>query len=149
MLGEAALETRGIEWRTLPQPISLASYPSLNLEPRERYALVYGIEAPLMRRAASSNTTAGVRASKPAQYELAVESGDPLSALIQNFDWADEVLHVQLGRRVLALAYSSQQERDAAAAEAVAGWEAVLREDIALERSDWWDAFYSEVAAQA
>jgi hypothetical protein len=147
MLGEAALESRGIDWRSLPQPISLAAYPGTALEPKQRYALIYGIEAPLMRREADSDTTAGIPASKPAQYELAVESGDPLAALVQNFDWADEVLHVQLARRVLARAYASTVERDRAADEAVAGWEAVLQEDIALERSDWWDAFYARVKA--
>lgn len=145
MLGESALESRGVEWRSLPSEISLASYPASELEPRQRFALIYGLEAPLMHREASTNTTAGVRASKPAQYELAVESGDKLAALIQNYDWADEVLHVQIGRRILAKAYESGEQRDEAVAAAVAGWEAVLAEDIALERSDWWDEFYATI----
>ena len=148
MLGESALESRGVQWRSLPNSVSLASFPNTQLEPRQRYALVYGLEAPLMRREASSNTTAGVRASKPAQYELAVESGDALAALVQNFDWADEVLHVQIGRRLLAKAYASTEERDAAASDAVSRWQAILEADLALDRADWWDAFYSAVSAR-
>ena len=145
MLGETAFVDRGADWHTVPFPISLASFPNTELEPRERYALVWGIEHPLMRRASSSQTTAGVIASKPGQYDLAAASGDPLSALIQDFDWADEVLHVQIGRRVLEQAFSTHEERDAAASDANDRWQAVLQQDIALERSRWWDEFYATV----
>ncbi len=145
MLGETAFVDRGADWHTVPFPISLASFPNTELEPRERYALVWGIEHPLMRRASASQTTAGVIASKPGQYDLAAASGDPLSALIQDFDWADEVLHVQIGRRVLEQAFATHEERDAAASDANDRWQALLREDMALERSAWWDEFYATV----
>ena len=35
------------------------------------------------------------------EYETAVEAGDPLSAHFHDYDWADEVLHAQIGRRWL------------------------------------------------
>ena len=35
------------------------------------------------------------------EYETAVAAGDALSAHFHDYDWADEVLHAQIGRRVL------------------------------------------------
>ena len=32
------------------------------------------------------------------EWEVGKESGNPLSALFQDFDWADEVLHARVGR---------------------------------------------------
>src|SRR5699024_9224473 len=38
---------------------------------------------------------------KRAEYETALAAGDALSAHFHDFDWADEVLHAQIGRRWL------------------------------------------------
>src|SRR5688500_11440179 len=35
------------------------------------------------------------------EYETAVAAGDDLSAHFHDYDWADEVLHAQIGRRAL------------------------------------------------
>lgn len=69
--------------------------------------------------------------------------GDALSMFFHDYDWADEVLHVHIGRRVLAQAFATTGERDQAAARAQAGYERIVAEDRALERSDWSDEFYS------
>jgi hypothetical protein len=52
---------------------------------------------------------------------------------------------VQIGRRVLDHAFATHEERDAVASKANDRWQAVLEEDIALERSRWWDEFYATV----
>jgi hypothetical protein len=57
----------------------------------ERHILLYAIEQSLMPRARG----------KPYEHRVAVESGDALSALFHDFDWADEVLHVEIARRCL------------------------------------------------
>lgn len=38
---------------------------------------------------------------KKLEYEISMNAHDPLAAHIQDYDWADEVLHVHLGREWL------------------------------------------------
>ena len=58
----------------------------------ERRLLLYAIEQSLM----PADT------GKKFEFETAVAAGDPLSAHFHDYDWADEVLHAQIGRRWMA-----------------------------------------------
>lgn len=142
MLGEVAFETRGVDWHTVPHELAFASYPNTELEPRERYALLYRSEHAVMGKGRKGDLQ---HAGKPEQHALAAASGDPLSTLFLDFDWADEVLHVHLARRVLAGAYKTTHERDEAGAHAAAGLASVVEPDRTLQRSDWWVEFYASV----
>ena len=142
MLGEVAFETRGVDWHTVPHELSFASYPNTELEPRERYALLYRSEHAVMGKRGKGDPQ---HAGKPDQHALASASGDPLSTLFLDFDWADDVLHVHLARRVLARAFEGTQDRDEAGARAAAGYERIVDQDRALARSDWWEEFYAGV----
>jgi hypothetical protein len=82
---------------------------------------------------------------KRAQHDTAAASGDTLATLFQDFDWADEVLHVHIARRVLAQAFATTRERDDAAERAWAAYERIVEEDRKLDRSDWWGKFYADV----
>lgn len=73
------------------------------------------------------------------------QASAPLSTLFLDFDWADEVLHVHLARRVLAYAFGTTQERVEAGERAAAGYGRLAEQDRALERSDWWSEFYAGV----
>ena len=146
MLGEVAFETRDVDWHTVPHELVFASYPNLELEPRERYALLYRSEHAVMGKGRKGDLQ---QAGKPEQHALAGASGDPLSTLFLDFDWADEVLHVHLARSVLARAFETTAERDAAGSRAAAGLERIVEQDRALERSDWWPEFYAGVARNA
>nr|MBA3566936.1 hypothetical protein [Actinomycetota bacterium] len=135
MFGEAWFETHGIDWQTVPHDLSFASYPNTELEPNERYALLYAAEHTAMRRD-----------GKRAQHEAAAASGDALATLYQDFDWADEVLHVHLARRVLlAHVYETTKELDEAADRLWEAFDRIPEADRALPRSDWWDEFYAGV----
>jgi len=142
MLGEVAFETRGVDWHTVPHELAFASYPNAELEPRARYALLYRSEHAVMGKGRKGDRQ---HAGKPDQHAHARASGDPLSTLFLDFDWADEVLHVHLARRVLAQAYATTRERDAAGEQAAAEYGRVVEQDRALERSDWWGEFYASV----
>ncbi len=146
MLGEVAFETRNVDWHTVPHELAFASYPNIELEPRERYALLYRSEHAVMGKGCKGDPQ---HAGKPEQHALASASGDPLSTLFLDFDWADEVLHVRLARRVLARAFATTEERDEAGARAAAGLERIVEEDRALDRSDWWPEFYARVSRAA
>jgi hypothetical protein len=138
MFGEVYFEAHGVDWCAVPHELSFASYPNTRLEPRERYALLYGVEHGAMRKD-----------GKRAQHEAAQASGAPLPTLFQDFDWADEVLHVHIGRRVLNRAYDTPAKVDEAAARTRAEYDAIVAADRALPRSDWWERFYASVASGA
>ena len=57
------------------------------LKPIERHAVLYFIEQGLMPKT-----------GKRFEWEVGQASGNPLSALFQDYDWADEVLHARIGR---------------------------------------------------
>lgn len=91
MLGETLLEHHGVDWRRLPINVTFSYKLARYCSPVERHVLLYAIEQSLMPR------TTG----KPYEHRVATESGDALSALFHDFDWADEVLHVEIARRCL------------------------------------------------
>ena len=138
MFGEAWFETRGADWQSVPHDLSFASYPNTELEPPERYTLLYAAERMGMRRT-----------GKRAQYEAAAASGDALAMQYQDFDWADEVLHVHLARRVLLThVYGTTKELDETGEHIWEVFDRIPEVDRALPRSDWWDEFYAGIRAQ-
>ena len=91
MMGEIAFESRGIDWTRIPLNIGFALRLNLYATAQERQLLLYSIEQSLMP----------AETGKRYEYEVAMAAGDRLSAHFQDFDWADEVLHAQIGRRWL------------------------------------------------
>ena len=89
MMGSVAFEARGVDWSRIPLNVSFALRLNLHATPLERQTILYGIEQSLMP------ADTGKRAEK----ETAESSGDALSAHFHDYDWADEVLHAQIGRR--------------------------------------------------
>lgn len=91
LLGEAALAARGVDWTSLPVNLTFSYKLGKHCTPVERHILLYAIEQSLMP----------ARRGKRYEWEIAKKARDPLSATFQDFDWADEVLHVAIARRQL------------------------------------------------
>jgi hypothetical protein len=91
MMGTVALSHRGVDWTRLPLHVGFSIRLNRHAEPRDRQILLYAIEQSLM----AGDT------GKRFEFETALEAGDALSAHFHDFDWADEVLHAQIGRRWL------------------------------------------------
>ena len=91
LLGQAALEARGVDWTSLPINVTFSYKMAKFLQAPERHILLYAIEQSLM----------SARTGKRYEYDIAFQSGDALSATFHDFDWADEVLHAAIGRRHL------------------------------------------------
>lgn len=91
MLGQALMESRGVDWTTLPVNVTFSWKLAKFCAPVERHILLYAIEQALMPK----------DRGKPYEHRVAIESGDRLSALFHDYDWADEVLHVEIARRCL------------------------------------------------
>ena len=77
--------------------------------------------------------------------EGSVDSANPLAAMIQDYDWADEILHARIGRNWIVSEFGSQAEALAYGDEA---WTRILvdwnkwKEDGLTEHRNWWPEIY-------
>ena len=146
MLGQALMESRGIDWTSLPVNVTFSWKLARYCSPLERHILLYAIEQSLMPR----------DRGKPYEHRVATESRDALSMLFHDYDWADEVLHVDIARRCLkpelpgGLAEAREQ--------ADALWEriadALARDPLPVNGPtgavrDWWPRFAQQVLGRA
>jgi hypothetical protein len=135
MMGTVALEARGIDWTRIPLHVGFALRLNRHAEPVERQLLLFAIEQSLM----PGDT------GKRFEYETALEAGDPLSAHFQDFDWADEVLHAQIGRRwIKREGYTVEEALEAAQAVHERTWGALDRYRSGAgwkESFGWWRDF--------
>jgi hypothetical protein len=139
MMGEVGFVALGVDW-TQARITHNWSY-RLNTEctPLERHAVLYFIEQGLMPRT-----------GKRYEWETALASGLPLLATLQDYDWADEVLHAALGRDWYipqigdlkkALAYG-----DECWARILSNWSDVRDRGLTKHES-WWPAIYRQACA--
>ena len=91
MMGSVAFEARGIDWTRIPLNVGFSLRLNQHATPLERQTILFAIEQSLMPG----------ETGKRYEYRTAVEAGDSLSAHFHDYDWADEVLHAQIGRRWL------------------------------------------------
>ena len=91
MMGTVAFEARGVDWTRIPLNVGFSLRLNLHATPEERQTMLYAIEQSLMP----------AETGKRFEYETAVAAGDDLSAHFHDYDWADEVLHAQIGRNAL------------------------------------------------
>jgi integrase len=136
-MGSVAFEAKGIDWRhEIPLNISFALRLNEHATPIERQIMLYAIEQSLMP----------AETGKRYEYETAVAAGDALSAHFHDYDWADEVLHAQIGRRMLKReGISSDEARERAKAIHEQTWAALDRYRSLEEQRDWWPAFVKKV----
>ena len=136
MMGTVALTARGVDWTQLPLNVGFSLRLNLHATPLERQVMLYAIEQSLMP----------AETGKRYEYETAVAAGDALSAHFHDYDWADEVLHAQIGRRWLKREGISS---DQAAAQAQdiheRTWKALEQYSESEPKQDWWDWFVGRV----
>jgi len=137
MMGTVAFEARGVDWkREIPLNVSFALRLNLHAEPVERQMMLYAIEQSLMPG----------ETGKRYEFETAVAAGDALSAHFHDYDWADEVLHAQIGRRMLKReGISSEDAREAAREIHEKTWAALEQYKSLEAQRDWWPAFVRRV----
>jgi hypothetical protein len=140
MMGEVGFVALGVDWTRVRITHNWSLRLNTECTPLERHAVLYFIEQGLM-----------TRTGKRYEWEVAQESGLPLMATIQDFDWADEVLHAQLGRewyipqvgdRKAALDYG-----DRCWSKILSNWHTV-RDQGLTQHENWWPAVYRQ-ACQA
>jgi len=137
MMGSVAFETRGVNWKKeIPLNVSFALRLNLHATPRERQAMLYAIEQSLMPACTG----------KRLEYETAKEAGDELSTHFHDYDWADEVLHAQIGRRMLKRdGITAGEAAEQAHAIHEKTWAALDYYRPLEPQRSWWAAFVRKV----
>ncbi len=136
MMGEVGFANLGIDW---PKQVMINFTWSLalntQLKPLERHAVLYFIEQGLMPRT-----------GKRFEWEVAQASENPLSALFQDYDWADEVLHARVGRdwyvKEIGDARRAVDYGDECWSKVLMNWES-WRSQGKTEHRNWWPEAYS------
>jgi hypothetical protein len=136
MLGEVGFAALGVDWTQAHITHNWSLRLNTECTPLERHAVLYFIEQGLM-----------TKTGKRYEWELGRESGIPLMATIQDYDWADEVLHAQLGR----LWYIPQigdwkqalEYGDKCWSKILSNWRSV-RDSGLTKHENWWPAIYRQ-----
>jgi hypothetical protein len=135
MMGEVGFVSLGIDWSEIPFSFTWSLGLNTKLTPLERHAVLFSIEQGLMPR------TNG----KEHEWQIAKETGDRLTSLIQDYDWADEVLHARIGREWLVRDLGSQTKAmecgDKAWSHVFVDW-ATWRDDGLTQHHNWWPEIY-------
>ena len=82
---------------------------------------------------------------KEYEWEIAIAAADKLAGMIQDYDWADEVLHARIGRKWIVPEIGSQSE---AMAYGDTAWSKILtdwkkwKDDGLTEHRNWWPDVY-------
>ncbi|HET6572173.1 MAG TPA: hypothetical protein VFG68_01105 [Fimbriiglobus sp.] len=141
MMGEVGFVALGVDWTQVRVTWNWSHRLNTECTPMERHGVLYFIEQGLMPRT-----------GKRYEYEVAHESGVPLAATIQDFDWADEVLHSQIGRQWYVPEFGTLQKAleygDAAWSRILSNWSAVKAQGLTAH-ANWWPAVYAQACAAA
>jgi len=137
MMGEVGFARLGIDWPSLVR-VNFTWSKGLNeqLTPRERHAVLWFIEQGLMSKT-----------GKRFEWEVGRDSGDAYAELIQDYDWADEVLHARIGRDWYVAGFpdvkSAAEYGSACWDKVVADWEEWRRRGL-TQHFNWWPGLYRE-----
>ena len=139
-MGEVVLHSHGVPHYAFPVPVNAVEALNSTFDPREAHLLLWGIEQSLM----PADT------GKRYEFEVVRAYGDPLIWNFQDFDWADEVVHVKIGRRWIASEYANTTEAREAADDVWARWDAVATElEARSNQAEWWPTFLERMRGGA
>jgi hypothetical protein len=141
MMGEVGFVALGVDWTQARITWNWSYRLNTECTPMERHGVLYFIEQGLMPKT-----------GKRYEYEVAAGSGVPLAATLQDFDWADEVLHSQIGRQWYVPEFGTLQKAleygDAAWSKVLSNWAAVKEQGL-TNHDNWWPAVYAQACAAA
>jgi hypothetical protein len=137
MMGEIGFRHAGIDWAKFVR-VNFTWSLALNtqLAPLERHAVLYFIEQGLMPKT-----------GKRFEWETGIAAGDQYSAMIQDYDWADEVLHARIGRdwyvKQVGDARRAIEYGDQCWSKVLIDWQSYLDKNL-TRHENWWPALYRE-----
>jgi hypothetical protein len=139
MMGEVGFTALGVDWTQAKITWNWSYRLNTECTPLERHGVLFFIEQGLMPKT-----------GKRYEFEVATESGIPLVGTIQDFDWADEVLHSQIGREWYVSQFANLKEAlefgDKAWTKITSNWTTV-RDRGLTNHDNWWPAIYRQACA--
>lgn len=139
MMGEVGFVALGVDWTKAKVTFNWSYRLNTECTPMERHGVLYFIEQGLMPRT-----------GKRYEFEVGQQSGLPLIATIQDFDWADEVLHSQIGRQWYVPEFGTLQKAleygDQAWSKVLSNWATVKARGL-TNHDNWWPTVYSQACA--
>ena len=136
MLGEVGFVSAGVDWaKEVRVNFTWSLGLNTQLTPKERHAVLYFIEQGLMPRT-----------GKRHEWEVSIAARNPLAATIQDFDWADEVLHARVGRDWYVSDMPSPHEAvaygDRCWSKVLVGWDQWRAAGL-TQHQNWWPELYA------
>jgi hypothetical protein len=135
MMGELGFVSMGIDWTKIPFNFTWSLGLNTMLTAKERHAVLFTIEQGLMPK----------KTGKEYEWEVGMATANPLTAMIQDYDWADEVLHARIGKDWIVPEIGSQVEAmaygDRAWSKTLVDWKK-WKEDGLTEHRNWWPDVY-------
>jgi hypothetical protein len=128
MMGEVSLVSLGIPFYAYPIAINAGVLLNLECTPLEAHIHLWSIEQSLM-----PGTT-----GKRYERSIAERHGDDFFTALQDYDWADEVLHAQIGRRWLPPIDEMKRVEDRIGPRLLERYEAYAEQSSGEE---WWTEF--------
>jgi hypothetical protein len=136
MMGEVGFVALGVDWTKVRITVNWSHRLNTECTPIERHAVLYFIEQGLM-----------TKTGKRYEWEVGIESGIPLIGTIQDYDWADEVLHAQLGREWYIPAIgdwkTALEYGDKCWSRILSNWQAVKDQGL-TQHANWWPDVYRQ-----
>lgn len=134
MMGEVGFVSLGVDWSKVMINFTWSLGLNTQLTAKERHGVLYFIEQGLMPKT-----------GKRYEWETAQAAHNPLSALFQDYDWADEVLHARVGRDWYVSQFENAKEAvqygDECWSKVVTGWRE-WRDQGLTEHRNWWPDVY-------
>jgi hypothetical protein len=134
MLGEVGFAALGVDWTQARITHNWSLRLNTECTPLERHAVLYFIEQGLM-----------TKSGKRYEWETGIASGLPLIGTIQDYDWADEVLHAQLGRLWYIPQVGEWKQAldygNACWTRILSNW-ATVRDSGLTQHENWWPGIY-------
>ena len=136
MMGEVGLYHEGMPFYAYPVELHASMALNTEFEPRDAHIILWGIEQALMPR----------KTGKAREVELARATGNALLVTFQDYDWADEVLHAQIGRRWLVAEAGGMEQLRAAFSPLNQQWfESMTKLDARSPQTPWWPTFLVDI----
>jgi hypothetical protein len=138
MMGEVGFTSLDIDWKKIPMDITWPYLLNTRFNNKERHSILFFIEQGLMP----------AKTGKKYEWEVAVATTNRLTALIQDYDWADEVLHARIGKDWIVPELGGQERTMEIGNKA---WEKALsnmydqfEQEGKTKHANWWPEIYRE-----
>lgn len=138
MMGEVGLYQDGVEFYKYPVEFLTSMALNCTATPLEAHLVLWYIEQGLMPK----------DTGKHLEWIIAKESDNDLAKTFQDYDWADEVLHAQIGRKWLVPEFKNMEElKQQAESVMKRNLEEKVRLSAQSDQKDWWPEFLAEIRA--